>query len=370
MRINYHIGINQIGATISGMARDGNRQITDVVDWAILAIIAHNVNRHDIEKISENGITYVLFNYKQIIDENPLLPFSSKSALSRRIDKLFDLELIDRMSASNRQYFVCLTPLATGSFLYHAKNDVTKGGYFDQLKPLKKTNRPRSSVAQTQHPDASVDQTEHATPETVAQTQHPTQMYSIDKNKDSIGGSEKNSQPQETGARDISKIVSNWENLNEYERAIETYWHSGDIEKMIPVFRNAKPQVDVQAVIDNAKGWLYANQRSNKKKDFRRFLYNFIQKAKPSEYITNKVAGGITPHDLMEKAVKCWRGEGTKGKIYSAIEKRLNGQLDKFFGFYTEKDARTGQVERWQTYEFFDIDTRITNWMNNNKKTG
>ena len=67
-----------------------------------------------------------------------------------------------------------------------------------------------------------------------------------------------------------------------YPEKIEKYWESGDIEQNIPIWQEAYPGINIESEIKKAKAWLYSNPKKSKS-DFRRFINNWLIKAKPGE---------------------------------------------------------------------------------------
>lgn len=71
-----------------------------------------------------------------------------------------------------------------------------------------------------------------------------------------------------------------------YPERVEKYWNSGDIEQNKSIWQEAYPGIDIEGEIKKAKAWLLSNPKKAKS-DFRRFINNWLIKAKPGEPASN-----------------------------------------------------------------------------------
>jgi hypothetical protein len=80
---------------------------TDLIDWATLDYINAWQNNSKASRLQD----YVWINYKHLIKEMPLLGLNSKSAVSNRITKLRDLNLIESIQDDFGRLFIKTTQL-------------------------------------------------------------------------------------------------------------------------------------------------------------------------------------------------------------------------------------------------------------------
>ena len=117
--MKYTITINQAGIADAGFADK-----TDLIDWAIIEYImawqAH-------PKASRMG-DRVWINYRHLIDEMPLLGLNSKQAVSKRVQKLHQLDLISIDHDSDGRLFAALTMDAHNAINFKMDGQPNVGG--------------------------------------------------------------------------------------------------------------------------------------------------------------------------------------------------------------------------------------------------
>ena len=117
--MKFNININQ-----GAIADHGLADKTDLTDWAIVDYIKDWQANPKAERYNQ----MVWFNFKQFINEMPMLGISSKGAVSKRIKKLFDLNLIDVFQEKNSRIFVELTQLCVDVIMFKgSSNSCTQG---------------------------------------------------------------------------------------------------------------------------------------------------------------------------------------------------------------------------------------------------
>lgn len=104
--LKYTITISQFGIVQSGL-----HEKTDLVDWALIDYLTHwyFAERKKTIFVQEKGINFVWINYNHLIDEMPLIGIKSKNAVSKRIQKLKKLGLIETFSAPDKSLYFILT---------------------------------------------------------------------------------------------------------------------------------------------------------------------------------------------------------------------------------------------------------------------
>ena len=112
--MKYSININQAGVADAGFA-DGK---TDLVDWAIIDYI--NTFATNPAAVTQNGRVWI--NYKNLIDQMPLLGLRTKSALSGRISKLQDLGLLSVDYDADKRLFAKLTARCHDAINFRSSN--------------------------------------------------------------------------------------------------------------------------------------------------------------------------------------------------------------------------------------------------------
>lgn len=98
--MKYTITINQVGVAAAGLDEH-----TDMIDWAILEYIRDWSLNPKARKIG----AAVWINYQHLIANMPLLGLKTKGAVSKRIAKLIDLDLLTAEKDSDRHVYVEMT---------------------------------------------------------------------------------------------------------------------------------------------------------------------------------------------------------------------------------------------------------------------
>ena len=102
--MKYTITINQSAILINGMINK-----TDLVDWAIIDYLKDFAIYKKAKKTIYQNDEYIWLNYNHLIMSMPLLKFKSKAALSKRINKLRQLELIKTYQTKDNTLFYTFT---------------------------------------------------------------------------------------------------------------------------------------------------------------------------------------------------------------------------------------------------------------------
>lgn len=88
--MQYGVYIDQAAITKAGLAG-----ATDATDWLFIEYLRCWWKTGKGRSTRVDGKAYYWLNYRRTLDENPLLGFRTKSALSRRVTKLTELEVLD-----------------------------------------------------------------------------------------------------------------------------------------------------------------------------------------------------------------------------------------------------------------------------------
>ena len=115
--MKYTILIN-----LQGIKRYGFLDKTDAIDWILVDYFYSVIKNESMFKIEREGKVFTWVNYNHLIDEMPILGFKSKGALSKRIRKLEDLGLLEKVLQNNRFYFR-LTDIAVAVLTYDDRKD-------------------------------------------------------------------------------------------------------------------------------------------------------------------------------------------------------------------------------------------------------
>lgn len=110
--MKYRILINQAGVVMAGL-----HHRTDLTDWALL----NHIYDWETNKRAYRIENKVWINYRNVIEELPLIHLNSKSAVANRINKLRHLELILTSQAEDYRLFVETTELYVSIRDYRAE---------------------------------------------------------------------------------------------------------------------------------------------------------------------------------------------------------------------------------------------------------
>jgi hypothetical protein len=117
-KLLYSIKIPQVGVVAHEIL-----DRTDMTDWAILYYIYHWERIKNAKKQTVRGEEYVWINYGHLIDSLPILKIRTKDAVTKRINKLERLKLIERFLAKDNTLFLKLTELSHSVFAFHTQGE-------------------------------------------------------------------------------------------------------------------------------------------------------------------------------------------------------------------------------------------------------
>jgi hypothetical protein len=112
--LQYSITIPQLGVVANHLLDK-----TDVLDWIVLDYVRSFVSSKRAKAITKEGKRFVWINYVHLRKSLPIIKVKSKHALSRRVQKLAKLGLLEVFRARDNTLFARLTDLALGA--YHTK---------------------------------------------------------------------------------------------------------------------------------------------------------------------------------------------------------------------------------------------------------
>lgn len=110
--MQYTITINQVGIVKAGLLEK-----TDMIDWAIIDYLREQYFlENDKMFVKKKNQYYTRVNYKQLIQDLPILHIANKNTISNRFKKLKKLNLIDTVQSVDNSLYFILTPLCIGIY--------------------------------------------------------------------------------------------------------------------------------------------------------------------------------------------------------------------------------------------------------------
>jgi len=247
--MKYYILINQVGIVEAGLHTK-----TDMVDWAIIDYLQQwyfSERKKTIFNTNDNN-HYVWVNYNHLIQEMPMLGIKDKHAISHRLKKLKNLNLIKTFCTKDNTLYFILTPFCIDIIGFKS----TKTKKYENEHPLVMENAQPGDGKCTPPGDGKC----------IAQTynhikQKTNNIDNIDSN--SIQFSNENFMP----ASPETSIV-----FDE-----ETYSFKG-IEPFINKWREAYPAVNLESKIKQMESWVMAQPKTRWKKNWKRFIMNWLSR--------------------------------------------------------------------------------------------
>lgn len=118
--MKYTITINQHAIFVNGLVNK-----TDIIDWAIVDYLKDFALYKKARKIVHKNEEYIWLNYKHLLVNMPLLNINSKSAITKRINRLKNLGLIKTIQNKDNTLYYTFTDRLI-DIIFTKKSDLEK----------------------------------------------------------------------------------------------------------------------------------------------------------------------------------------------------------------------------------------------------